>query len=143
MKNCRLNVEAFRRAILYHGSDQLTACRPAPHLRMTVTLEDFHALAEADLREFDESRTSTGLPTVEAAKLESQVLQLYRLTVLAVRREESDDAAAQLWRNMVRLCDDACLRLSRVQDENPGCRVSHDRLLELRAKCARLADLHA
>jgi hypothetical protein len=80
----------------------------------------------------------------EARQLETELLVIYKATVLCVRREESMERVAARWSEMVQLCGDFLRRLKKLADKHPGCGagVYYDRVLDLRSKCRRLQEMH-
>jgi len=101
------------------------------------------------LAEFD--RRLSGLPEDlcapfhdEARQLETELMVLYRATVLCVRREEDIARVAARWGEMVQLCDGSLSRLQKLSEKHPDCGANYycDRVLELRSKCQRLQEMH-
>jgi hypothetical protein len=73
----------------------------------------------------------------EARQLETELMMLYKATVLCVRREENMDVVAARWAEMVELCNGSLTRLQKLSETHPGCGadIYYDRALELRSKC--------
>src|SRR6266699_951534 len=80
----------------------------------------------------------------EARHLETELLMLYRATVLCVRREEDINRVAARWGEMVEICNGSILRLHKLSEKHPYCgaEIYYDRVLDLRSKCHRLHEMH-
>ena len=80
----------------------------------------------------------------EARQLETELLMLYKTTVLCVRREENIDAVSKRWAEMVEICDASIARLRKLSNTHPACGadIYYGRVLELRSKCKRLQEMH-
>jgi len=80
----------------------------------------------------------------EARQLESDLLAIYRLIVLIVRKEQDLDVIAEAWSGMVELCDTFGLALNDLAKKHPDCGADsyYDRVLDLRNKCNHLKILH-
>lgn len=114
---------------------------------MTLEAKDFDAITHSALKSFDE-RVATVDPDVcwefdiEVARLESQVIQLYGIAALLARREEDLDKIAEIWGAMISVCDTVAKKIQSLCAEHSFCIASHDKILDIRNKCARLRDLH-
>ncbi len=82
--------------------------------------------------------------TEEARQLETELLVVYKATVLCVRREENMDTVSARWAEMVEICDGSISRLKKLSDKHPHCYAQfyYDRVLDLRNKCQRLREMH-
>ena len=115
---------------------------------MTLDAKDFDAITNSALKLFDE-RVATVAPgirgefDIEVARLESQVVQLYGIAALLARREMELDKIAEIWGAMIFVCDTVAQKIQSLCVEHPFCVASHDKILDIRNKCARLRDLHA
>src|SRR5438552_6169921 len=80
----------------------------------------------------------------EARQLETELLMLYRATVLCVRREEDIDRVAMRWAEMAAICDKSLTRLRKLSEKHPNCgaEIYYDRVLDLKNKCHRLHEMH-
>jgi len=80
----------------------------------------------------------------EARQLETELMFIYRATVLCVRREPDITRVAARWGELVELCDGCLLRLQALAKKHAGCGadIYYDRALELRSKCRRLQEMH-
>lgn len=80
----------------------------------------------------------------EARTLETELLGVYRVVVLCTKREDDISKVSQWWDRMVAVCDAFGNRLNRLANEHPNCGAGYyyDRVLDLRNKCQRLANLH-
>jgi hypothetical protein len=114
-----------------------------------LTESDLQELGRTALEDFE--RRLVSLPEDlcapfhdEARQLETELLFLYRATVLCVRREPDIDKVGARWAEMVRLCRDFLTKLKKLGDQHPGCGagIYYDRVLDLRAKCERLREMH-
>jgi hypothetical protein len=115
---------------------------------VTLEIEDLDEIKKSALETFSERVASvdfgiSGEVDLEVARLESQLLQLYAIAAIIARREESLERTAQVWDAMVSICDAFAAKISELCQEHPACRASHDKILDVRNKCARLRDLHS
>ena len=80
----------------------------------------------------------------EARQLETELLMLYRATVLCVRREEDIGRVATRWAEMAAICDESLNRLRKLSEKRPNCgaEIYYDRVLDLKNKCHRLHEMH-
>ena len=110
---------------------------------------DVKELGSTILSEFD--RRVSALPDdlcapfhEEARQLETELLFLYKATVMCVRREEDIGKVAARWKEMVDMCGGCLARLQKLSEIHPGCGANlyYDRVLELRSKCQRLQEMH-
>ncbi|MFZ4694575.1 MAG: hypothetical protein ACOYMV_05545 [Verrucomicrobiia bacterium] len=114
---------------------------------MKLDVQDLRALGKEALDQFEE-RVGRAEPgscfafDLEVARLESQLIQLYGVAAILARREESMEGVAALWGAMIGACDAVAARLLNLMVEHPACSASHDKILDLRNRCARLRDLH-
>src|SRR5947207_15853459 len=67
----------------------------------------------------------------EARQLETELLMLYKATVLCVRREPDMDRVEARWGEMVDLCGGSLTRLQQLSEKHPGCGadIYYDRVL--------------
>jgi len=114
---------------------------------MVLDAEDFEAITDSALKLFDE-RVAAVDPDIcwefdiEVARLESQVIQLYGIAALLARRETELEKIAELWDAMISVCDTVAGKIHALCAEHPFCVASHDKILDIRNKSARLRDLH-
>ena len=80
----------------------------------------------------------------EVRQLETELMMLYKATVLCVRREPEMDRVAARWGEMVQLCEGSLTRLQQLSEKHPNCGadIYYDRVFELRSKCQRLHEMH-
>jgi hypothetical protein len=80
----------------------------------------------------------------EANQLEKEVLTLYRLTVMCVRREPSMECVARRWGEMVSVCNQFIEKLKLLHQKHPACGadIYFDKVLDLANKCRRLQEMH-
>jgi len=80
----------------------------------------------------------------EARQLETELLMLYRTTVLCVRREPDMDWVATRWGEMLEICNGSLVRLKKLAEKQPDCGagIYYDRVLDLKSKCQRLKEMH-
>ncbi len=101
---------------------------------MFIALSDLEQISDSALDEFQQ-RVKAVDPSIrwefdlESARLESQLLQLYRLAAMAAKNEDSLEQTHQLWSVMVRICDAFAVRISELCAQHPACSASHDRIL--------------
>jgi len=86
----------------------------------------------------------------EARQLEAELMMIYKMTVVMARNVETvevDDleVVANIWTNMVIICDRASAKLSELTKQHPYCGANDyfDRVLDLRNKCHRLTLMHS
>lgn len=114
---------------------------------MGLIAQDLNALGTGAIKSFDD-RVKNVNPDLcwefdqEVARLEAQTMQLYGMAALASKREPDPAKVGETWRMMVTICDDVAAKIISLCAEHPACSASHDKILDLRNKCARLADLH-
>ena len=110
---------------------------------------DVFQLSEASLA--DTERRLSEIPAelcapfyAEADKLEQQLLGVYRIVALCVRKEDDLDAVTGWWDTMTKICDLFAARLNKLCEAHPYCGadVFYDSVLDLRNRCLRLANLH-
>jgi hypothetical protein len=111
--------------------------------------EEVHELSKVVLTDFDKRVDALPVDLCapfhnEAARLEVELLVVYRLTVLRVRATDDLSKIADLWRIMVAFSDEATKRLAALNAQHPNCgaEIYYDRLLDLRNKCNRLHQMH-
>lgn len=115
---------------------------------MPLEIEDLEEIKKSALDTFAE-RVAAVDPGVcwefdlEVGRLESQLMQLYAIAAIIARREESMERTSRIWSTMVSICDAFAANLASLCKEHPAFQVSHDKILDVRNKCARLRDLHA
>ncbi len=115
---------------------------------MRLDIDDITAIKDSALKVFDNSIAAADSSECwgvndAVTRLETQLLQLYGIVVLALKHEEDLAVIAQNWGNMVTVCDDVALKIGSLGEEHPYCSVSHDKILDLRNRCARLQNLHS
>src|SRR3989442_5989747 len=77
---------------------------------MILEISDLDVIKDSALKKFDE-RVAKADPANreeierEAARLESQLEQLYSFTALMARREPDVAKTAELWQRLVKICD--------------------------------------
>ena len=110
---------------------------------------DVFQLSEASLA--DTERRLSEIPAelcapfyAEADKLEQQLLGVYRIVALCVRKEDDLDSVTGWWDTMTKICDLFAARLNKLCEAHPYCgaEVFYDSVLDLRNRCLRLANLH-
>ena len=114
---------------------------------MVLNPTDFKAITDSALKLFDE-RVATVDPDIcwefdiEIARLESQVVQLYGIAALMARRESEMEKTAEIWAAMISTCDSVAAKIQTLCVEHAFCVASHDKILDIRNKAARLRNLH-
>jgi hypothetical protein len=80
----------------------------------------------------------------EARSLEVELLSMYRTVAVCVRKEDDIGRVRQWWTTMKDVCDWFAARLSDLQNKHPQCGadIFYDRVLDLRNRCQRLAEMH-
>jgi hypothetical protein len=116
----------------------------------TAAVSHLQELGESTVADFD--RRVASLPAdlcapfnQEAARLESELLMIYKMVALCARAESDLDKVAAGWARTVEICDVFASRLLTLSKVHPDCGAEsfHDRVLDLRNKCRRLQQLHS
>ena len=81
----------------------------------------------------------------EARQLETELLTIYRIIALGVRKEQDLNAVAAAWGAMVAMCDTFAISLNKLTTKHPYCGADsyYNRVLDLRNKCNRLQKMHS
>ena len=82
----------------------------------------------------------------EARQLETDLVLIYRVAVLHVRKAGDDmDRVACIWKDMAMFCDETLKEISGLIEKHPDCDGDQyrDRILDLRNKCQRLQKMHS
>jgi hypothetical protein len=110
---------------------------------MVLEAADFQAITDSALQLFDERIAAADSAfEIEVARLESQVIQLYGIAALLARREMDLDKIGAIWGAMITVCDTVAQKIQTLCTGQPVCVASHDKILDIRNKAARLRDLH-
>ena len=115
---------------------------------MILELSDLDTIKETALKNF-EARVAKVDPSkpneigCEAARLESQLEQLYSFTALLVRREPDMDRTAALWGELVKTCDLFAGRVFRLAQEHSLNLSAYDTILDIRSAAEELRALHS
>jgi hypothetical protein len=102
-------------------------------------------LQDFDRRVADTPSTLCAPFNAEGARLEVELLAIYKMVALCVREEQDLTAIAKYWETMVKVCDEFAGRLNRLSEQHPNCGAEfyYDRVLDLRNKCQRLQTMHS
>ncbi len=115
---------------------------------MTLELSDLASIKETALKHF-EARVAKADPSkpseieCEAARLESQLEQLYSFTALLARREHDMERTAELWADLVKTCDQFAGRIFRLAEQHALNLSANDRILDIRSAAEELRALHS
>ena len=115
---------------------------------MMLELSDLDAIKDTALRNF-EARVAKADPSkpneieCEAARLESQLEQLYSFTALLARRESDMARTAELWAGLARTCDLFAGRVFRLAQQHALNLSAYDRILDIRNATEELRALHS
>lgn len=101
-------------------------------------------LAESEKRLSRITENRCALFYEEARSLEVELLSMYRTVAVCVRKESDIGSVQQWWNTMKDVCDWFAARLSELQKKHPQCGADtfYDRVLDLRNRCQRLAEMH-
>jgi hypothetical protein len=115
---------------------------------MTLEISDLDTIRDSALRKFNEriAATNPGKPEDlerEAARLESQLEQLYSFTALMARREPDVEKTAELWRRLVKICDLFAGRVMELSKRYAVETSAYDGILDIRGAAEELRALHA
>jgi hypothetical protein len=119
----------------------MSDCATPAHLRKLGE----SAVADSDRRIASIPPDLCGSFTIEAIRLEDDLIRIYKQVVLCVRDEPDLQKVASWWEFMVGMCDFFAERLSHLKTTHPACGADlyYDRILDLRNKCHRLQEMHA
>lgn len=110
---------------------------------MVIETNDFQTITASALKLFEERvATAEEAFELEAARLESQVVQLYAIAALLARREPDLDKVAAIWDAMILACDAVAEKIQALSVEQPFHSAAYDKILDVRNKATRLRDLH-
>jgi hypothetical protein len=115
---------------------------------MTLEISDLDAIRDSTLKKFDE-RIAAADPAnresieCEAARLESQLEQLYSLTALMARRESDVEKTAELWLRLTKICDVFANRVSQLSRQYALATSAYDNILDIRGDAEELRELHS
>jgi hypothetical protein len=81
----------------------------------------------------------------EARSLELELLSVYRMVALCAKKEDNLEHVAEWWKAMTDVCDSFAKTLHTLHSKHPSCGANffYDRVLDLRNKCQRLAEMHS
>lgn len=81
----------------------------------------------------------------EARSLELELLSVYRMVVLCAKKEDELESVTSWWNAMTKVCDSFAEGLHELHKKHPTCGANlfYDRVLDLRNKCQRLAEMHS
>jgi len=81
----------------------------------------------------------------EARQLETELLSIYKMVALCVKKEEDLSIVSSRWGAMVQMCHDFARQLHQLSQQHPTCgaEVYYDRVLDLTNKCQRLQQIHS
>jgi hypothetical protein len=109
---------------------------------MIAEAAELSQLWDASTSEHLTDSASAPAPSLEAARIEERVLSIYRVAAMSAKTAADDDVAG-IWQAMAEVCDHACKLLTTLKGRWPQCGVSHDRILDIRNRCQRLAEWHS
>jgi hypothetical protein len=114
---------------------------------MILELSDLDVIKDSALKKFDE-RVAKADPANreeierEAARLESQLEQLYSFTALMARREPDMAKTAELWQRLVKICDVFAARVFQLSRQYTSGTAAYDNILDIRGDAEELRALH-
>jgi len=79
----------------------------------------------------------------EIARLEGRLEQLHSIAVVAARQTDDIEQVSNIWRAMVKICDDAAKRVHDLAFNNGKGDVSYDKILDLLSDCRERHAFHA
>lgn len=115
---------------------------------MIVDFEDIEALTDNALKRF-EAAVAKADPAdpdevaLEITRLESKLEQLYSFTAIMARREADVVRTADLWRNLVQICDLFAGRVYQLAQRYPIAASTYDNMLDIRGAAEELRVLHS
>src|SRR5438477_12986666 len=104
---------------------------------MPLLPADLEQLGESALQDFGHdvaqaSRTDQAELERQAQRLEARLAQLYAVAATMAKREESLEAVAAIWEQMVAICDRMATALSDLHQAHKSRLASYDRILDIR-----------
>jgi hypothetical protein len=114
---------------------------------MILEHSDLEVIKDSALKKFDDRMAKVNSANREeiereAARLESQLEQLYSLTALIARREPDVAETAELWHRLVRMCDVFASRLAQLSQQHALVTSAYDSILDIRSAAEELRALH-
>ncbi len=105
-------------------------------------------MKESALKSFDErmAKADPAKPQEierEAARLESQLEQLYSLTALMAQREPDVHKTAELWLWLTKICDVFANRVFKLSERHTASKSAYDTILDIRSAAEELRTLHS
>lgn len=81
----------------------------------------------------------------EARQLEVELLTIYKMVALCVKKDEDLNMVSKRWAAVVQMCDNSANQLNQLVQRHPYCGAAsyYDRVLDLRNKCLRLQQMHS
>lgn len=129
------------RKALFTYFDDVSAC---------VTPESLSRIADDALEQFDakvaEIPPDLCAPFNEvASNLLAELKQAYRFVATIARDSDDLDQISELWAAMEGFCGSYAERLAKLHECHPFCVAGqfYDRVLDIKNRCKRLAELHA
>jgi hypothetical protein len=115
---------------------------------MRLEISDLDVMKESALKKFDErlAKADPARPQDverEAARLESQLEQLYSLTALMAQREPDVNKTAELWLRLMKICDAFANRVFQLSERHAASKSAYDTILDLRSAADELRTLHS
>jgi len=114
---------------------------------MILESSDLDVIKDSALKKFEErlAKADPADPESierEAARLESQLEQLYSFTALMARREPDMAKTAELWQRLVRICDVFAGRVFQLCQQHASSTTAYDSILDIRSDAEELRALH-
>lgn len=114
---------------------------------MTLEISDLDLIKDNALKKFEERVSSAGDDRKkmerEAAKLESQLEQLFSFTAAMARRESDVTETAKLWSGLVKTCEVFAGKVFQLAQRYSLGTDAYDNILDIRSSAEELRALHS
>jgi hypothetical protein len=113
---------------------------------MSLSVADLERLGSTALQEFAETIAPGRVQSdveAPAKRMEAKLEQLYGIAVTLAQREESLSAVAEIWAEMVTICDQMAKALGAKVGLTDVRSEAYDRILDIRNACEENRALHA
>ncbi len=114
---------------------------------MILEISDLDIIKDNALKKFAERVSDAGNDRkkieCEAAKLESQLEQLFSFTAVMARRESDVAKTAELWASLVKTCDVFAGKVFQLSQQFSLGTPAYDNILDIRGSAEELRALHS
>ncbi len=114
---------------------------------MILEISDLDIIKDNALKKFEERVSGAGDDCQkmerEAAKLESQLEQLFSFTAVMARRESDVAKTAELWTSLVKTCDVFAGKVFQLSQQFSLGTSAYDNILDIRSSAEEMRALHS